>query len=341
MKVSIKGVKIRNIETDNDTFSLISCTEKDESHYNLKIDIRGTKFSKDGHSDIISFAVRKKNITFHDSKKQSAVEPIDGFNPITGETEEQTITRIKERFDVLAELTEAAASGICKSIIASGPAGVGKSYIVEDKLRACSFFQDSEDGKDPYEIICGAEVSPIGLYQVLYRNAAKGRVLVMDDSDSILCQPETLSLLKSALNTSGKRMCHYVTESRILDSLGIPTKFEFQGSVIFITNINFNNCRSQKLAPHLEALQSRSLYLDLAIHGLRERYLRIKSILLDSIMLDDYSFSDEQIENLLSYIKSRVHRFRTFDLRTVIKAADLMRAKPNSWERLCDITLLR
>jgi GTP1/Obg family GTP-binding protein len=46
------------------------------------------------------------------------------------ETEEQAMDRIRERFEILTEMTKAAIGGDIRAMIVSGPPGVGKSYGV-------------------------------------------------------------------------------------------------------------------------------------------------------------------------------------------------------------------
>ena len=47
------------------------------------------------------------------------------------ETDEQILGRLKERFDILSEMTKAVKRGDVRAMIISGPPGVGKSYGVE------------------------------------------------------------------------------------------------------------------------------------------------------------------------------------------------------------------
>ena len=50
----------------------------------------------------------------------------------------------------------------------------------------------------------------------------------------------SLNILKAALDSSKKRYISWNTDSNMLGREGIPDRFEFKGSVIFITNINLN-----------------------------------------------------------------------------------------------------
>ena len=57
------------------------------------------------------------------------------------ETEEQALDRIKTRFDILTEMTEATQEGTVRAMIVSGPPGVGKSYGVEEQLNKTNIFK--------------------------------------------------------------------------------------------------------------------------------------------------------------------------------------------------------
>ena len=73
--------------------------------------------------------------------------------------------------------------------------------------------------------------------------------------------------MKGALDTTKRRVISWRSEKifEAEDGEAIPSSFDFEGAVIFVTNKNFDReiMRSSKLTPHLEALISRSFYLDL------------------------------------------------------------------------------
>ena len=121
---------------------------------------------------------------------------------------------------------------------------------------------------------------------------------------------------------------------------GVPDSFEFKGSAIFITNIKFDNVKSKKMRDHLEALESRCHYIDLAIDTDREKLLRIKQITNDG-MLDDYQLGQEVVEEIVDFCDINKKRLRELSLRTVLKVADLAKAFPNKWEAMAENTVMR
>jgi DNA-binding NarL/FixJ family response regulator len=190
-----------------------------------------------------------------------------------------------------------------------------------------------------FEIVKGA-MSAIGLYKKLYEYSDRKCILVFDDCDSVLLDDIALNILKAALDTSKKRVISWNTDSRSLIAEGVPNSFEYKGGAIFITNINFANIKSKKLQDHLAALESRCHYIDLTIHTERDKMLRIRQIVADG-MLKDYEFSTEQEAELVEFIASNKARLRELSLRTVLKAADLIKSFPQRWQRVAEVSLMR
>ena len=232
------------------------------------------------------------------------------------ETDEETIDRLRERFDMLEDMTKATKKGDVRAMIVSGPPGVGKD-----------------------EVIKGA-MSAIGLYCKLYKMADKDNVVVFDDCDSIFADELSLNILKAALDSKKNRRICWNTDSFKLRNEGVPDSFNFKGSAIFITNIKFDNVKSKKMRDHLEALESRCHYIDLTIDTDREKMLRIKQITSDG-MLNEYKLTEEVVEEIVDFVDINKTRLRELSLRTVLKVADLAKAFPNKWEAMAENTVMK
>jgi hypothetical protein len=255
------------------------------------------------------------------------------------ETDEQAINRIRERFDILDQMAEGTTSGAVRAMIVSGPPGVGKSFGVEKVLEQASLFDKMAQRKNRFEVVKGA-MSAIGLYCKLFQYADEGNVLVFDDCDSILLDDLSLNILKAALDSSKKRTISWNIDSNMLRREGVPDRFDFKGSVIFITNIKFEHVRSKKLRDHLDALESRCHYLDLTMDTQRDKYLRIKQIVQDG-MLNSYDFEDGAENEIVEYVWEQKNRLRELSLRTVLKIADLRKMSATNWKKLAETTILK
>ena len=257
------------------------------------------------------------------------------------ETDAEIIERLRQRFDILDDMTRAVKKGDVRAMIVTGPPGVGKSFGVETVLSKHDVFADIANNSKlkKYEVVKGA-MSAIGLYKKLYEFSDAKCILVFDDCDSVLLDDLSLNILKAALDSSKKRTIHWNTDSRLLRSEGVPNSFEFKGGAIFITNIKFENVKSKKLQDHLMALESRCHYLDLTIDTEREKVLRIKQIVNDG-MLDSYEFEEWQKLELLDFIDENKKKLRELSLRTVLKIADLRKSFPDRWKAVADVTVMR
>ena len=256
------------------------------------------------------------------------------------ETDEEIMNRIEDRFEILNEMTRATMNGDVRAMIVVGPPGVGKSYGVEKELNETGILDDLAGRPRSYEVVKGA-MTPIGLYCKLHEYSEKNKVLVFDDCDSVLMDELSLNILKAALDSSKKRTIHWNADSHKLRNEGVPNKFNFYGSVIFITNIKFDNVRSAKLKDHLEALMSRCHYLDLTLDTMRDKYLRIKQIARTGGLFREYGMDTQGENEILEYMHSNQTRLREMSLRMAIKLADLRRMSPGRWMSIAENTCMK
>ena len=256
---------------------------------------------------------------------------------VAHESDEEIVERLRSRFQVLQDMTQAVKAGTVRAMIVTGPPGVGKSFGVEEVLSRQDLFNTLGNKKPKYEIVKGA-MSALGLYSKLYEFSDKGNVVVFDDCDSVLLDDLSLNILKAALDSSKKRTIAWNTDSRLLRQEGVPDKFEFKAGAIFITNIKFENVRSKKLQDHLAALESRCHYIDLQMDTDREKVLRIRQI-TDDGMLETYDFENDEKTEIVDYIVENRAKMRELSLRTVLKVADLRKSFPMSWKQMAEVTV--
>jgi hypothetical protein len=260
----------------------------------FKVGARGGYVTVDG-SAVPGFPQRNIKIMCTSTDDYKATDKT-AVNTAVEESDEQVIERIRERFDMLKDMTKAVKKGAVRAMIVSGPPGVGKSHGVEEVLDRYDTLEHL-GGSNKYTIVKGA-MSPIGLYCKLFNYADKDNVIVFDDCDAIFEEPLALNILKAALDSKKKRTINWNTDSFKLRNEGVPDSFEFKGSAIFITNLNFQDIKSKKLRSHLEALESRCHYMDLTIHSERDKMLRIAQVIKDG-MLDAYKLDDEIKEEII------------------------------------------
>ena len=301
----------------------------------FKVGAKGGYVTVDGKA-IAGFPDRNIKITCSSAEDY---ENADGAQVTAREeTDEETIERLRERFDMLEDMTKATKKGDVRAMIVSGPPGVGKSFGVEKVLGKHDIIATLGEKPPKYEVVKGA-MSAIGLYCKLYKFADKDNVIVFDDCDSIFADELSLNILKAALDSKKTRRIHWNTDSFKLRNEGVPDSFEFKGSAIFITNLKFDKAKG-KIREHLMALESRCHYVDLTIDTEREKMLRIKQITADG-MLNEYGFNEDTIEEIVDFVDINKKRLRELSLRTVLKVADLAKAFPTKWEAMAENTVMR
>lgn len=259
---------------------------------------------------------------------------------VAAESDQAILARLQSRFLSLEEMTGAVAKGHMRSMIVTGPAGFGKTHGIARVLELAANKDIPVRDRINYEIIKGS-MSAVGLYAKLHEYKGERNVIVFDDTSRFFSDEESLELLKGALDTSHTRTISWNKDSRLLRTEGIDNRFEFKGSVIFITNIKFNMVSSKKLRAHLDALESRSHYVDLEMDTVREKLVWINHVVRDLGMLDHYEFDNGEQDEILQFVEDNQNRLRDLSLRSVVKISDLRKAFPHKWEEQAENTLMR
>jgi hypothetical protein len=309
-------------------------------------DAHGTYITVDGngHPDTRNGKARVyvKPTDFEMVDAGGAVREMEAAESAVPERSDDEIAAdLAETFSILAEMTSAVASGVIRGLVISGPAGVGKSHTVEHELETTLGMQAKLTGETPKYDIFKGHTSAINLYCMLYRYSSKGSVLVLDDADGCLYDEDSLNILKAVLDTKKVRRVHWGTNSTILEKEGVPSSFNFEGGVIFLTNLKWDNAKSPRIANHLQAIMSRVHYVSLDINSMRERIIHIRNVALNTPMLAEYSFSHKEKNDIMDWLIENVDRLHTVDLRTVIKACDLAQAMPRHWKTRAAKTLFK
>lgn len=249
-------------------------------------------------------------------------------------TDAQILSDLKERFDILSLLTKGAIAKNIRAMVVTGAPGVGKTYTVETML---------ENSKAPHEIVRGS-LSALHLYMLAYKYRKPGSVVVLDDADSIFNDEDALNILKALCDTSSTRKVSYMKEAPQLRENDIPQSFEFNGAMIFISNLDFQTFVDEgknKYAQHFEALMSRSLYLDLRLHNRNELGVWVEHISNSGKIFDRENVPNVLRQPILSFLKNNRDSLRELSIRTLMKVCQLAKDNPARWESLARVLLTR
>lgn len=244
---------------------------------------------------------------------------------------------IRQRFEVMGMLADGVADKNIRSLIIAGAPGVGKTFELEKKLK-----QAERSGKIISMTSLKGSISAIGLYQTLWNNKDAGQVILLDDIDTVFDNEEALNLLKAALDTGKRRSVSWQKASRFLKENDIPNSFDYCGQIVFISNLDPDKiiAKGGRLAPHMAALISRSVFLDLCIHDNESIMIRVEQVLTDSTLAEDLDLNGEEVEAIVDFMKSNVMRLRQVSIRTVIQLASFIKTTED-WLQIATATMLK
>ena len=299
-----------------------------------KTDKDGIYITADGHG-VPGLRAGRNRIYLEDLSQISYVgphAPTMTLQPAAVRSDDDIRRELTETFAILEDMSRAVAANVVKGLVVSGPAGIGKSYTVESTLQRTLDLLGRMNGMGQmYEVISGG-CSASMLVEKLYSFREDGQVLVFDDCDGVLHEDDCLNLLKAALDSKKTRRISYNHRSIHLERAGIPHSFEYRGGIVFITNVKFDQLRSERLKNHLEAIVSRCHYMDIGIDTAHEKLLHIRNTVERHDMLRDYDFTDAQKAEVLDYITEHSHKLRELSLRMVLKISDMRKAMPGNWK---------
>lgn len=203
---------------------------------------------------------------------------------------------INKRFSFLEKFTNMVLNGEIASAIVTGEGGLGKSHTVFSQIKARGWEPDID-----YVVVKGY-ATPKAVYATLYEN--KHKTIIFDDCDSVLKDPIAVNLLKSALDSYDTRTISWLAKGFFDD--GLPDSFEFEGNVIFISNMS-----SDKLD---QSVKSRSLTVDLSM-TIADKIERMSTILPD--ILPNYDMQMKR--KVLNFMASHADIAVEFNVRTLQK----------------------
>lgn len=266
-----------------------------------------------------------------------------GRDPFFGMNDDVVLKQMKDRFDVMDMLSTGSINGNVRGLIISGAPGIGKTYNIETQLQK----HQERNNWFRYKSVKGI-ITPINLFKTLQDYRHPGNVVVLDDADSIFFDDVGVNILKAALDSGTRRVISWLSESHALKDgeHEYDREFEYNGTMVFITNTDFQSMidegKNKKIIPHLEALMSRSIYLDLQVHTRRSVSLWVKYIVEKTNMLvNNYGLTKSQQQDCVNWMLKNQNNMRTLSLRDIMKVGQIYKSTPLDWERICNVLLLR
>lgn len=254
-------------------------------------------------------------------------------------TNAEVLNTITTRFDVYHKMCVAATEDAITALIVSGAAGIGKSYTAEWALDHAKATKGTR-----FKIIRGA-INALDLYEQAFRYSSPSEVIVLDDADRIFEDVDGLNLLKCLLDTSIERKVNWMTDhNRFKGPDALPKEFVYKGAMIFLTNKNFQeyvDANYGQNVEHMQALMSRSIYLDLKMHSRREVMVWTRHLVLHNQILQRIGCDAKQEVEAIEWLEKNLADLRELSIRTALKLGLFMKMNDTRWENVAEMTLLR
>lgn len=258
---------------------------------------------------------------------------------------------ITERFEFLENLAQMSIEGAATAVLVTGEGGLGKSHTIMDQIKKAGLTMTSdfsppppkekkeaasdsdpeneEEAEEEEEEIAWVNPgdchlmkgfsSAKGLYRTLYE--MNGKLIVLDDCDSVLKDANAVNILKGALDSSEERWVSWNAEEGRGIS-GLPRQFRFIGRVIFISN------KSQhQIDPNLK---TRCMRVDLTMTP-SEKIERMEYI----IHTDEFKPEVEmQVKvDALEFLREHMDVATNLSLRSLLDTMTHRNRNKPSWER--------
>ena len=275
--------------------------------------------------------------------KDAVLSSCDGYLNVTHgtgqetalETDQETVEDTEEHvsfsdsLEHLKGLTTSLIKGSFNALFVAGAGGVGKTQSVEDALSEAGL----SDG-DGYFKNTGS-ASPIGIYGLLYKY--RTGIILFDDSDGALADQDGRNLLKAATDTKKIRKlawnkksstmydpADYPTDYQSTDPEELPKYFNFEGRIIFISNLPID-----KLDPD-KALRTRAFMI--SINPTPEELFEHMGKILHKINLEDgLTLTSAERYDVLEVVKAKK---KNVSLRTLVRALNLAASGAQNWREL-------
>jgi hypothetical protein len=236
--------------------------------------------------------------------------------------------QINERFMIMEDYVDMVAKNELASALVTGEGGLGKTFTVMRTLKNAGLEDISKldigarfAGAHGYLVVKGYSTAK-GLFRTLYEN--RNQIVVFDDCDNVLKDPNAVNILKSALDSYDERMVTWNAEGWGSDD-DLPKTFEFTGGVIFISNL------SKHKVP--QAIRSRAMCADVSMTR-AEVVERMRVIAESPEFLPE--FDDEIKADALEFVAENANNpmITSLNLRSLVNVCKARAAKPDTWKRL-------
>jgi len=235
--------------------------------------------------------------------------------------------------------------GVCEDkfhLIVNGDAGMGKTEITNEIV-------EKEAKAQPYSI--SGTISPVKLFGKFQDARKKGNVLIIDDTDKVLEDQESLEVLKGVLDTRKDKIVDWEKYSTALQKSNKKSQFKYEGRCIIITNKVLRTAPQdtptviqQRIAPVL----SRCHYFKAGVPSNQWKIAAIRMYQSGFVSeFDGYKYelrcfrgvSEDDQNQIVQWLEDNGDDLREISFRTCAMLVELQKQEPDFWQEMAQSSL--
>ena len=253
------------------------------------------------------------------------------------------LQEVKNQYETIEKMTSIFVSNptsAIRGLLISGDAGMGKTHFFKQGISKIADIDDIDYCK-------GSSITSAAMFCKLWQNRMPGQILALDDVDIINKSKAEmvaiLDLFKGATEpTKGKRIIEWLRAQRtpLMIENDIPESFDFQGSIIWITNERISDI-ADKAGSHWPAISSRFRQVPVWLNEQEKLMYTIHlvedvNILGPDCEAKDGGFKKDVIKKTIAYIRKNWKQMSDISPRIAINIADIIENFPKDWETYCE-----
>lgn len=260
----------------------------------------------------------------------SYVNPILARQVATHQTTEEISNALDRHYATLEKFILGVAHDRYHMIV-NGPSGCGKTEYTRKVLDNCK----------SNAIIVSGTMSPIKLYAALYQCRKPGQVLVIDDTDTLLEQVESLEILKAALDSQKNKPVAWKKYSTLLAREGMPDEFVYHGRLIIITNKHLSTNDNTKMGSQLMPVRKRFQYFPAGLPSKEWEVLAMKKFVDagEVRVFNEAGLTKEQQDDIMLFVEENADDLGRISFRSLVQCVELFQAHGDDWKDMALISL--
>lgn len=246
------------------------------------------------------------------------------------------VDKVIKKFDTVETMTKLFlhTDSRMRGLMILGDPGMGKTFFVKKAL-----LENADQDKVRY--IKGADMTSAALYAELYFYRNPGDIIVLDDTDIVNKgkgeRSTMLALLKGATDPDPRgRVLEWLRAAmnQKMKDNNIPESFEFNGTIIWITNDTQDQIEKSIGTAHWNAISSRfrqvPAWFDSNEKIMYTLYLIEECDILGKNCLVE-PFEQDVIDDVCEYLRENWEDMDDVTPRVCIDLADLRHKLPDNW----------